>query len=544
MRQLTLARKLAAATGLIVVLVGGGGTVVLENALAASAASSQATRAAELSLAIQTMDSAYQRWTNTIDAAALAGTTTGQSGTRAAETDARTAAMAALAQVSSSLTANQRTAVTQAVDALATAAAGLQRAARTTNVAARAGALRDLDHVATQADAVLEPLVQSARARASSALASARSAAERATEWTIASLVLMVVLVSLAAVGIRRLMLAPLGVLVRSLERLSELGGKFEPLDESRHDEFGEVARAVNRFGERLVGLVERVTTSVSTISQTAHELGRTADEIQDGATLTLESATHTDVKARDVAEQIHTVSVAAEQMRIAIAEIARAAAGAVNVAAAALDEAASVKERIAVLEEATAAISSVTETIATISAQTNLLALNAAIEAARAGESGKGFAVVANEVKNLAGTTSRATDEIGAKLEAIRSEAVNAVAAMGHITEIMAQINDLESAIASAVEEQSVTTDEIVRVVGIATDGTNEIVSLVASMTTAASATSAALEQASTGLRALLAVADNLDGALDKDERDLAVPESTPMSDVPAPRYLRSVVA
>lgn len=57
--------------------------------------------------------------------------------------------------------------------------------------------------------------------------------------------------------------------------------------------------------------------------------------------------------------------------------------------------------------------VDNVARQIAVIAKQTTLLALNARIEAARAGDIGKGFTVVADEVKQLAGQTGDATEEI-----------------------------------------------------------------------------------------------------------------------------------
>lgn len=115
-------------------------------------------------------------------------------------------------------------------------------------------------------------------------------------------------------------------------------------------------------------------------------------------------------------------------------------------------------------------------ELIKSIAEQTNLLALNAAIEAARAGAAGKGFAVVADEVKELASGTQLATQEIRAKIEQIQRESTRTVDAVGKVKGFISSIADLQNSIASAVEEQSVTTEEIVRMVDIALQSADDV--------------------------------------------------------------------
>jgi methyl-accepting chemotaxis protein len=117
-----------------------------------------------------------------------------------------------------------------------------------------------------------------------------------------------------------------------------------------------------------------------------------------------------------------------------------------------------------------------VIKVITSIAQQTNLLALNATIEAARAGEAGKGFAVVANEVKELAKETAKATEDISRKIEAIQADTQGAVEAIARISGIINQISDIQNTIASAVEEQSATTNEIGRNISEASKGSTEI--------------------------------------------------------------------
>jgi methyl-accepting chemotaxis protein len=137
---------------------------------------------------------------------------------------------------------------------------------------------------------------------------------------------------------------------------------------------------------------------------------------------------------------------------------------------------------------------------------QPNLLALNATIEAARAGEAGKGFAVVAGEVKELANETARATDDIIGRVQAIQGDTEDVVTSIGQIREIIERINAMQSGVAGAVEQQSATTLEMSRNVGLAADGSDQIAKRVEAAATATRGTTR-------GLQAAQASADQLAG-------------------------------
>ena len=133
---------------------------------------------------------------------------------------------------------------------------------------------------------------------------------------------------------------------------------------------------------------------------------------------------------------------------------------------------------------------------ISEIAEQTNLLALNATIEAARAGEAGRGFAVVASEVKALASQTSKATDEISAQVGSIQSATRTSVEAIDGITRTISKVNEIASAIASAVEEQGAATREIAHNVSQAAKGTGEVSANIVGVRDAARETGIAADQ------------------------------------------------
>ncbi|GET40450.1 methyl-accepting chemotaxis protein [Microseira wollei] len=167
--------------------------------------------------------------------------------------------------------------------------------------------------------------------------------------------------------------------------------------------------------------------------------------------------------------------------------------------------------ETIAKLGVSSREIGNIVKVITSIAQQTNLLALNATIEAARAGEAGKGFAVVANEVKELAKQTATATEDISKKVEAIQADTKSSVSALAQITTIINQISDLQTTIASAVEEQTATTNEIARNVNQVALGSSEIARNITSVADAATSTTTSASNTQTAAIQLSKTASEL---------------------------------
>src|SRR5436305_1666673 len=167
------------------------------------------------------------------------------------------------------------------------------------------------------------------------------------------------------------------------------------------------------------------------------------------------ETTSRTKIAAAASAEMARSVALtigATDELEKLIAEIDRQSANSLAMSHASSSDAETSMAALRDLGQAAEQIGSVLEMISKIARQTNLLALNATIDAARAGEAGRGFGVVANEVKELAKQTARATEDISHKIEAIQGNTKSAVEAIGQISDVIKQVNDISNTIATAV--------------------------------------------------------------------------------------------
>ena len=256
---------------------------------------------------------------------------------------------------------------------------------------------------------------------------------------------------------------------------------------------------AIGQLGEGLGAFLADLRESVGSIAANAGQLSAASDRLsglsqrmRGNAEETAAQANVVSAASEQVSKNVQTVATGSEEMGASIREIAKNATDAARVATHAVRVADTTNATVAKLGESSAEIGKVIKVITSIAQQTNLLALNATIEAARAGEAGKGFAVVANEVKELAKATAKATEDIGQKIEAIQADTKGAVAAIREISEIINQINDIQCTIASAVEEQTATTNEIGRNVSEAAKGSAEIARNITGVAQAAHGTTA----------------------------------------------------
>ena len=244
----------------------------------------------------------------------------------------------------------------------------------------------------------------------------------------------------------------------------------LETYAEAEHESKQAVFRGLAGAFESEVGdVLKGVATSFEDLERAVQSLKGTARRSTEAATSVADAANISN-------ETVQTVAAAAEELSASVGEIGRQVSHSASIALDAVEKARHTDTIVQTLAGDAKRVGDVVGLITSIAAQTNLLALNATIEAARAGEAGKGFAVVANEVKNLAGATARATEDIRSQIAQIQGATGEAVAAIRGIGETIEAISAVAASIAAAVQQQGTATHEIVRSVQNAAVGNAEV--------------------------------------------------------------------
>jgi len=290
-----------------------------------------------------------------------------------------------------------------------------------------------------------------------------------------------------------RTITSPLTAIISTMRRVAQ--GEFTVSVPSRNrtDEIGDIARALETFrleGEAAVRLREEqerlreegeqiriaslkemadnveadAGTAVDRVAQRTESMEREAEGMAGSAEEVESLSQSVSTAAQEALANAEAVSAATEELASSIREISDRVGEGARITQSAVQVGNESQETIRSLLAEAEKIGEIATLIGDIAEQTNLLALNATIEAARAGDAGKGFAVVASEVKNLAGQTGKATSEIAAQIQEVQTRTRTSVEAVQQMVTRIADVDQISTAIAAAMEQQQSATQEIAR--------------------------------------------------------------------------------
>ncbi|WP_286189513.1 methyl-accepting chemotaxis protein [Sanguibacter hominis] len=295
-----------------------------------------------------------------------------------------------------------------------------------------------------------------------------------------------------------------------SVEALAQ-GDLTRTVSVSSNDELGRMARSYDVAQRHLREVVTSVIVESDGVTDAVSHLTAASTQVAAGAEETSAQAGVVAAAAEQVSRNVQATAAGSEEMGSSIREISQNTSQAAQFATTAVAMSNEASRTVGELGESSQEIGSVVKLITSIAEQTNLLALNATIEAARAGDAGKGFAVVASEVKDLAGESARAAEDVARRIAQVQTQTQSAVAAISEIVTIIDSISDYQMTIASAVEEQTATTNEMARAVTEAAAGSGEIAANITGVATAAEQSAAAVSDMSTTVSDLATISQRL---------------------------------
>lgn len=288
-----------------------------------------------------------------------------------------------------------------------------------------------------------------------------------------------------------KIVVGTVNMIVARMEDIAQGEGDLtKRIEVSEEDETKELAKWFNLFVQKIQDMVISIGGEASTLITSSDSLNEISTKMMNSAQNMASKAQNTNESIENVTETIHgvstateesnntlnSVSAAAEQMNATISEIGRSVESAKTSSGNAMSKVESSVVKIDEFGKQAAEIVKIIDVINDISDQTKLLALNATIEAARAGEAGKGFAVVANEVKDLAAESNKAAGSIASMIQNIQNSVGDTVTDINEISKLIEEINEIIITIASAIEEQSITTREITANITQSATGLNDI--------------------------------------------------------------------
>ncbi len=274
-------------------------------------------------------------------------------------------------------------------------------------------------------------------------------------------------LLTLAAIGLcLKEMASNIDRTVESLERGLQAirDGELteKPIPMLATNEMGTLSEYLNLVRDRVKGMIQEIQTAAAATVGFSERLAAGSQTLSAGTEQMSQQTQSIAASSNQLGQNLELVSSSIEEMSIAVGDVARRSAQAAVTTDNANTRTEEARRVVRLLGDNAKQIGKVIESIADIADQTNLLALNAAIEAADAGEFGTRFAVVAAEVKVLAHQTAVSSDDVRGRIESIQKSAGETVRAIESIDEIIQQLKEMNSAVASFVEEQSIASREI----------------------------------------------------------------------------------